>query len=242
MLQRYLKTLYPTILLSSLLSEVRPLTCHECSATSGECNLKSVICLSEISTCRTTSIITILDGQPNQVIRNSCGSCSDPLSINTGAVILSEKSSCCDSELCNDRTVVEARNATRNGLECRGCFGDSAESCRRSERTVQCVGAETHCGSVSGLEAVVSSGKAFFAKGCVSKRFCQTSGSLSEFRVRFDTSPSCCGTDLCNSESGSTTPNPGCIIGSTVGIASGVVIALVICYYYCRKIEDSVPI
>ncbi|GCC17661.1 hypothetical protein chiPu_0020625, partial [Chiloscyllium punctatum] len=208
MLQRCLKTLYLTVLLCSLLSEVRPLTCYQCSATSGECKLKPVVCRSGTSACRTTSIITILDGQSTQVIKNSCGSCADPLSINTGAVILSEKSICCDSDHCNDRIVVEARNDTRNGLECRGCFGSSAESCRQSERTVQCVGAETHCGNVSGLEAVVSSGKLFFAKGCVSERFCQTSGLLSEFRVQFDTSPSCCGTDLCNSESGSSTPKP----------------------------------
>ncbi|XP_043539265.1 lymphocyte antigen 6D [Chiloscyllium plagiosum] len=119
MLQRCLKTLYPTVLICSLLSEVRPLTCHQCSATSGECKLKPVICQSGTSTCRTTSIITILDGQSTQVIRNSCGSCSDPLSINTGAVILSEKSSCCDSDLCNDRIVVGKAKMHRNPIQIR---------------------------------------------------------------------------------------------------------------------------
>ncbi|XP_048476495.1 urokinase plasminogen activator surface receptor isoform X2 [Rhincodon typus] len=244
MLQRSQTILYPTVLLCSLLAEVRPLTCHQCSSTSGECSLQQVTCLSGINTCQTTSISIILAGKPNQVIRNSCGSCWDPVSLNTGSVILSESSRCCDFNLCNDQTVAEARNSTRNGLECRGCFSNSSESCRLSEQTVQCTGAETRCMNVSGIQAVVSTRQQFFAKGCVSKRVCQSFGRLSDIRIQFDDAPKCCSSDLCNGDlgGGTSTRKPGWVIAVTFGVIIGVLILLLICYFHCRKKQDSGPL
>ncbi|XP_048379668.2 phospholipase A2 inhibitor and Ly6/PLAUR domain-containing protein-like isoform X1 [Stegostoma tigrinum] len=218
MLQRSQTMLSPTVLLCSLLAEVWPLTCHQCSSISGGCDQQQVTCLSGINTCLTKSISIILAGKPNQVIRNSCGSCSDPVSLNTGSVILSESSRCCDFNLCNDQTVVEARNSTPNGLECRGCFNNSRESCSLSEQTVQCAGSETRCVNVSGIEALASAGGQFFARGCASETVCQSAGRLSEFRIQFDGSPKCCSVDLCNGDvgGGASTRKPAVTLSSPV--------------------------
>ncbi|XP_041032697.1 urokinase plasminogen activator surface receptor-like isoform X2 [Carcharodon carcharias] len=253
---------------SGLLQGVRPLTCNQCVASSGSCMLREIKCPSGTTTCSTTSTTEIYSGVTNKRIRNSCGQCSDPIAFNTGVVVFSQSSSCCHSDLCNNQIFAEPANSTQNGLKCQGCFNISSHSCRDSEQTVKCVGAETRCITASGQEALSLSLNNFIAKGCVSKQVCRSLDILRPFRIQFTQLPTCCTGNLCNGDpgSGTSTLEPGvitsrpmttdsssrmtangtggigCIIGLVTGVTGAVLIAMGICYYQCKKKKDSGPI
>ncbi|XP_078389805.1 uncharacterized protein LOC144671667 isoform X3 [Cetorhinus maximus] len=158
------------------------------------------------------------DGVTNKRIRNSCGQCSDPIAFNTGVVFISQSSSCCRTDLCNNQKVAEPVNSTQNGLKCRGCFNILSDSCRDSEQTVKCVGAETRCMSASGKVVLPFGVSNFIAKGCVSEQVCRSLDILSSFRIQFTQLPACCAGNLCNGDPGrgTSTLEPGVITSGPV--------------------------
>ncbi|XP_038669438.1 urokinase plasminogen activator surface receptor-like isoform X3 [Scyliorhinus canicula] len=151
MWRRYLNIFYSGFVLCSVLHEVQPLTCNQCSGMSGTCTFKSSTCKSGTTVCKTTSNTKINGGMTTKRISNSCGPCSDPVSFNCGSVVISQSSNCCDTDRCNIQIDTAPLNDTANGLQCRGCFSNSSDSCRVSEQMVKCVGAQNHCMNVSGI-------------------------------------------------------------------------------------------
>ncbi|XP_078389804.1 phospholipase A2 inhibitor and Ly6/PLAUR domain-containing protein-like isoform X2 [Cetorhinus maximus] len=211
--------LFPGILtICALVTEVRPLTCNQCSAPSSSCKLQKTTCPSRTTTCSTISTTEIYNGVTNKRIRNSCGQCSDPIAFNTGVVFISQSSSCCRTDLCNNQKVAEPVNSTQNGLKCRGCFNILSDSCRDSEQTVKCVGAETRCMSASGKVVLPFGVSNFIAKGCVSEQVCRSLDILSSFRIQFTQLPACCAGNLCNGDPGrgTSTLEPGVITSGPV--------------------------
>ncbi|XP_078389806.1 uncharacterized protein LOC144671668 [Cetorhinus maximus] len=203
---------------SGLLQGVRPFTCNKCVASSDSCILQETKCPSGTTTCSTTSTTEIYNGVNDKRIRNSCGQCSDPIALNTGVVVISQSSSCCHSDLCNNQIVAEPANSTQNGLKCRECFNSSSDSCRDSEQTVKCVGAETRCMSASGQENFTYGVSNFIAKGCVSEQVCRLLDILRPFRIEFTQLPACCAGNLCNGDPGrgTSTLEPGVITSGPV--------------------------
>uniref|UniRef100_UPI00398EB8B3 urokinase plasminogen activator surface receptor-like isoform X3 n=1 Tax=Pristiophorus japonicus TaxID=55135 RepID=UPI00398EB8B3 len=222
---------------------LRPLTCYQCTAPSGHCDPQQVTCPSDITTCRTISITQVTEGVSSSRIINSCGSCSDPLSFSTGVVSVSQASTCCDSDLCNKQTVAEPPNTTQNGMECRGCFSSSSASCSDNEQTVKCVGPETRCVNVSGKQAVLPKTGSFFARGCASEQICQSTSALREFNILADEIPNCCAGNLCNRDTrhfGDPKPaSLASILGSIFGGLAGILILLLIYWFFCTKNRDA---
>ncbi|XP_038669439.1 uncharacterized protein LOC119974535 isoform X4 [Scyliorhinus canicula] len=259
MWRRYLNIFYSGFVLCSVLHEVQPLTCNQCSGMSGTCTFKSSTCKSGTTVCKTTSNTKINGGMTTKRISNSCGPCSDPVSFNCGSVVISQSSNCCDTDRCNIQIDTAPLNDTANGLQCRGCFSNSSDSCRVSEQMVKCVGAQNHCMNVSGITDLLPGSTNFFGKGCVSEQICQAVNSMIEFSILFNELPTCCTGDFCNGdlERGTSTPEPaitkstvtpeisskgpadskgnvGCIVGSVVGVIGGFLITVGVCYL-CHK-------
>ncbi|XP_038670748.1 flocculation protein FLO11-like isoform X2 [Scyliorhinus canicula] len=205
-------------IICALVTEARSFTCNQCSGMSGTCTFTTSTCMLGTTNCATTSNTQIYGGLTTKRISNSCGPCSDPISFNCGSVVISQSSNCCDTDRCNTQRDTAPRNNTVNGLQCRGCFNSSSDSCSASEQTVDCVGAENRCMNVSGFEALVSGGNGCFAKGCVSEQICQAVDSMIEFSIRFNELPMCCTGDFCNGdlERGTSTPEPGIMMSSPV--------------------------
>ncbi|XP_078093164.1 uncharacterized protein LOC144508730 [Mustelus asterias] len=203
---------------SGILQGVRPLICNQCTGLSGSCSFTPVTCRSGTTTCRTTSTTTISEERTTKQITNACGPCSAPISFNFGRLVISKSSSCCASDRCNQQIDTEPVNNTLTGLKCQGCFGRSFNSCRDSEKAVNCVGAENRCVNTSGIEAVLSFGERFFAKGCVSEQVCQLPDSMEGESIRFDGQPACCTGNFCNGDlqGGTSTAEPGVITSSPV--------------------------
>ncbi|GCB79738.1 hypothetical protein scyTo_0017948 [Scyliorhinus torazame] len=250
----------------NMLHEVQPLNCNQCSGMSGTCIFESSTCKLGTTVCRTTSSTQIDGGMTKKQISNSCGPCSDPVSFNCGSVVVSQSSNCCDTDLCNTQVDTAPLNDTANGLQCRGCFSNSSDSCRDSEQTVKCVGAENRCMNVSGITDRLP-GFTFFGKGCVSAQICQAVDSMIEFRMRFNELPTCCKGDFCNGdpEIGTSTPEPvitkspvtpeisskgpadskgnvGCIVGSVIGVIVGFLIMVGVCCLCHKYKRESGPV
>ncbi|XP_072325087.1 uncharacterized protein [Scyliorhinus torazame] len=251
---------------SGLLQGVQPLNCNQCSGMSGTCIFESSTCKLGTTVCRTTSSTQIDGGITKKQISNSCGPCSDPVSFNCGSVVVSQSSNCCDTDLCNTQVDTAPLNDTANGLQCRGCFSNSSDSCRDSEQTVKCVGAENRCMNVSGITDRLP-GFTFFGKGCVSAQICQAVDSMIEFGMRFNELPTCCKGDFCNGdpEIGTSTPEPvitkspvtpeisskgpadskgnvGCIVGSVIGVIVGFLIMVGVCCLCHKYKRESGPV
>ncbi|XP_072325086.1 urokinase plasminogen activator surface receptor-like [Scyliorhinus torazame] len=205
-------------IICALVTEARSFNCNQCSGISGTCTFTPTTCASGTTSCSTSSTTQIYGGMTKKQISNSCGPCSDPVSFNCGSVVVSQSSSCCDTDRCNTRIDTAPRNNTVNGLQCRGCFNSSSDYCSASEQTVDCVGAENRCMNVSGIEALISGENRFFAKGCVSEQICQAVDSMIEFRILFNDLPTCCMGDFCNGdpERRTSTPEPGITMSSPV--------------------------
>ncbi|GCB76414.1 hypothetical protein scyTo_0015482 [Scyliorhinus torazame] len=148
-------------IICALVTEARSFNCNQCSGISGTCTFTPTTCASGTTSCSTSSTTQIYGGMTKKQISNSCGPCSDPVSFNCGSVVVSQSSSCCDTDLCNTQVDTAPRNNTVNGLQCRGCFNSSSDYCSASEQTVDCVGAENRCMNVSGIEALTSPLKCF---------------------------------------------------------------------------------
>ncbi|XP_078092368.1 urokinase plasminogen activator surface receptor-like isoform X2 [Mustelus asterias] len=208
--QSKVKLFSAVLIICALLIEVRPLTCNQCSGLSGSCTFTAMTCRTGITTCSTTSTTTTSEVETRKQVTNACGPCSDPISFNFGSLVISQSSSCCASDHCNQQIDTEPVNNTLTGLKCRRCFGRSFNSCRDSEQTVNCVGAENRCVNASGVEAVLTSGERFFAKGCVSEQICQSPNSMEEQSILFDGQPACCTGNLCNGDpqGGTSTAEP----------------------------------
>ncbi|XP_067831299.1 uncharacterized protein [Heptranchias perlo] len=259
----------PPALFKGTMQDLQALSCYSCTAPSHHCSPQQITCQSGITTCVTISSTDVVEGVMSSRIRKTCGPCSEPLSFNTKVISVAQSSTCCDSDLCNDQEAAEPVNTTLGGLECRGCFNQSSDSCSDHERTVKCVGPENRCMNVSGKQGLLPNRGAFFAKGCVSEQICQSARALSDFRLLIKTPPACCKGNLCNGDarsvptpdsgdrmssavtSGTSTKRPagtkgnvGWKVGTAIGVIAGVVIVLLIFRFVYKKMKaaDSDPI
>uniref|UniRef100_A0A672JYU3 Snake toxin/toxin-like domain-containing protein n=1 Tax=Sinocyclocheilus grahami TaxID=75366 RepID=A0A672JYU3_SINGR len=95
--------------------------------------------------------------------------------INLGSIKMS--SSCCNTDLCNDKDAPDPSNVP-NGKRCYHCDGHNCSS------ILHCAGSEDRCFTATGM--------LLLAKGCVSKSVCNATELFSPLRI------SCCEGNMCN--------------------------------------------
>ncbi|XP_016377135.1 urokinase plasminogen activator surface receptor-like [Sinocyclocheilus rhinocerous] len=148
--------------------------CLEGSCRQETCDSGQTSCLSETYFHKSTFSLY------NTSVKR-CAPAGDCVSgfINLGSIKIS--SSCCNTDLCNDKDAPDPSNVP-NGKQCYHCDGHNCSSILR------CSGSEDRCFTATGDLG----GMLLLAKGCVSKSACNATKLFSLLRI------SCCEGNLCN--------------------------------------------
>ncbi|XP_072325129.1 uncharacterized protein [Scyliorhinus torazame] len=167
--------------------------CHSCIGEPGGCQSRIMQCIS--SSCRTVSIKEVNNGTSQEHFVKGCGNCTENVSLNTGTFKVERVEECCQSHLCNNRTIAVKANTTLNGLECYGCAPLSNNMCEDWKERVKCVGKQSWC---LHLSATATSLQNVTLKGCASESICKNPDLLKIHHLRPEQDFYCCNGSGCN--------------------------------------------
>ncbi|XP_059497289.1 uncharacterized protein LOC125448407 [Stegostoma tigrinum] len=174
-----------------------PLRCFACEDETGVCTDQHACDPAENLHCRTIlGKLTIGRITQTSVVRD-CGACIGNLSFDGGTFSASTIESCCQTDLCNNRTITEEANTTLNGLQCYVCPSILSRTCDNPLEMVKCAGTQTRClhSSIrySGQHNVT-------IKGCASERMCALSDLPKVYGITLGPDFFCCAENGCNGE------------------------------------------
>ncbi|XP_035615964.2 urokinase plasminogen activator surface receptor-like [Oncorhynchus keta] len=176
------------ILVSLILPKAYSLKCFECTpGESGACTDKETDCPTQ---CGNTRITSYMGGTTLSDV--NLKSCSVPAqcltaSVNFGMMRTMIASTCCNTDLCNSKSIPESTKTTPNGKKCFTCTGTDCTS------ALSCEGDEDRC-----ISTIVNmGGEKMTMKGCASKSICvgDMSGALGP---TMGIDMKCCEGNLCN--------------------------------------------
>ncbi|KAM5132072.1 phospholipase A2 inhibitor and Ly6/PLAUR domain-containing protein-like [Mantella aurantiaca] len=154
------------------------LVCEKCENFHGEtCNetqTTTEVCPEWVTQCRHTIMVETFGNISYWQTWKSCANnpilCSETFNMSVGYELF-KRTVCCQGDLCNTGVLqLEARNRTKNGVECPACYA-RAKSCKPSN-TIQCEGPETRCLSFSGRIFNSTQFEQWTYKGCTTDSAC----------------------------------------------------------------------
>ncbi|XP_047663076.1 urokinase plasminogen activator surface receptor-like [Tachysurus fulvidraco] len=193
-----------TLILTCLLfSSALGLQCYQCIPdSSGSCESTVTQCPDRCGSITTTNTATT--NQDGMLTSVSVKSCLDASQCINGSVRLLNQltvnvnTKCCSTDLCNTETLPAQTNQISNGRRCYTCAGENCTvdcqggHCNKTIGTVDCVGDEDRCISITVSEFGVTTS----VEGCASKSVCDLI-AVQEM-MGFGSSVTCCKGNLCN--------------------------------------------
>ncbi|XP_043997764.1 urokinase plasminogen activator surface receptor-like [Gambusia affinis] len=168
----------------------------------GVCSTDTTQCPSQNYSCSAATEVTSLDDKVTELNSKGCIEselCLD-YSVSNGVYRVLQKTSCCSGDLCNANITYPKPDYTPNGKKCFSCAGD--ENCMK---TLNCVGDESHCFTVTGN----AQGVTMMMKGCASDKECSDKSTSVSSGLLPGSEVSCCQGNYCNSAS---TPSPALLL------------------------------
>ncbi|XP_076145817.1 urokinase plasminogen activator surface receptor-like [Alosa pseudoharengus] len=172
------------ILTSAYIAQVYSLMCNNCFPdATGTCHDVQGPCPDQ---CASVRIATYEDYRRKGVMTLKTCMPSDMCvigSLNFGNSRVKSESTCCNTDLCNDKTPPESLTDISNKMRCYTCRNGDCTS------IIQCLGDEDFCVTSTSTDGI--------QKGCASRSMCQQRGS-SHFLSSMADGLACCEGNLCN--------------------------------------------
>ncbi|XP_070621082.1 phospholipase A2 inhibitor and Ly6/PLAUR domain-containing protein-like [Erythrolamprus reginae] len=166
---------------SSFLSTVTSLRCEQCVGIGSDCEetgAKEVECKEPEDYCSIIVFNSTITHPPSNIVIKECSTrelCLDGLTSTTTVDGRFEiaRGHCCQTDLCNSELLsLEDYYALKpNGLKCPGCYKLEEDDCEANQ-TVNCVGEEDQCLTLSSTTISLAFRSKSTFHGCTAEKSC----------------------------------------------------------------------